>query len=219
MRALITAIALLGCSSAIAAPSKPKQIADQSAMKVGYGAIAISVRSEIFLPDKLDVFFLRDGGKIDNDQDVIRFSRSQSVMAIQNGTTEFATKSYLVKPGRYRLVGYGVNCPSVPAPGMVCAVTVSLGSGGAPITRPSRGYEGETPTFVVADGKLTIAGDFVLLHENQMAWTPLPQPQMDILTTRFPNIAKGGDVTVPSSFRLTREVRPHQMFENFGRKF
>lgn len=213
MRLLLAALALSLAATASAKITKPKQVSGQKAVKAGTGVAVVSIRSEIFLPDKLDVFFQREGAE---GEDVVRFSRSQSVMAIGNDTTDFAVKSYALAPGRYHLVAHGVNCPGVPPPGMGCAIRIGYGP---TISRPSRGYAGETPAFVVEVGKLTIVGDFVLASSNQMLWSALPDVELTALRAKFAALPEAAKPEVPAGFALTRPVRPSGMFDNLGRQY
>ncbi|MFM5949785.1 MAG: hypothetical protein ACKOPM_11240 [Novosphingobium sp.] len=218
IKRLAIALALL---AAIAAPAaagvgKPKQVSAAKSVKPGQGVVAISIRSEIFLPDKLDVFFAREGEPSNQEPTVMRFSRSQSMLAIGNDTTDYAVKSYALPAGRYRLVAHGVNCPGVPPPGMGCAIRLGYGP---TISRPSRGYAGETPSFIVEAGKLTVAGDFLLANSNEMLWSALPDAKLDPVKDKFAALAIAAPPTIPKEFVLNRPVRPAGMFDNFGRKY
>ena len=212
------AIALLAAlpSAAAAGIEKPKQVSAAKAVKPGQGVVVISIRSEIFLPDKLDVFFERQVETPGQPHLVVRFSRSQSMLAIGNDTTDYAVKSYALPAGRYRLVAHGVNCPGVPPPGMGCAIRVGAGP---MISRPSRGYAGETPSFVVEAGKLTMAGDFLLANSNQMLWSALPEANASAAKAKFAAMPDAAPPTVPEGFALNRAVRGTGMFDNFGRKY
>jgi hypothetical protein len=214
----VLAFALLAALStpATAAIEKPKQVSAAKSLKAGQGVVIISIRSEIFLPDKLDVFFAREGDAPGKEAMVVRFSRSQSMLAIGNDTTDYAVKSYALPAGRYRLVAHGVNCPGVPPPGMGCAIRIGAGP---TIPRPSRGYSGETPSFVVEAGKLTVAGDFLLANSNQMLWSTLPDAKLDTAKSKFSALEIVAPPAVPEGFVLTRPVRPTGMFDNFGRKY
>ena len=220
IRLLLTAFTLAILAAPVsAAPPRPKKVTTERAVKQSFGVLAISIRSEIYLPDKLDVFFVRDGGDVRNDKDVFRVSRTQSLLAVDNDTGDFVTKSYLLAPGRYRLAGYGVNCPGVPPPGMVCAVTITMyGIRGAPTARPSRGYTGETPSFEIEPGKLTVIGDLILTNENYMLWAPLPEAEVVKLRTAFPGLSSGSEPVIPEEFVLRRAFQPHGVLENFRRK-
>lgn len=210
--ALLSAITV----PAIAAIEKPKQVSATKSVKSGHGVVVISIRSEIFLPDKLDVFFAREGEPFDKEPNVVRFSRSQSMLAIGNDTTDYAVKSYALPAGRYRLVAHGVNCPGVPPPGMGCAIRLGYGP---TISRPSKGYAGETPTFVVEAGKMTVVGDFLLANSNQMQWSALPDTKLDTVKGKFAALEVAAPPTVPEEFVLNRPVQPAGMFDNFGRKY
>jgi hypothetical protein len=214
MRLLMIALALsLTATAASAKISKPKQVSTAKAVKAGTGVVVVSIRSEIFLPDKLDVFFRREGAE---GEDVVRISRSQSMMAIGNDTTDYAVKSYALAPGRYRLVAHGVNCPGVPPPGMGCAIRLGYGP---TISRPSRGYAGETPVFVVEGGKLTMVGDFLLASTNNMLWSALPETQTTQVKSKFAALPEASQPEIPQGFTLTRPVQPSGIFDNFGRQY
>lgn len=220
MRFLLAILITGATAAAHADPGiKPRQVQSSKALKFGEGAVAVSVRSEIFLPGRLDVFFLRSGGDPKNKNDVIRFSRSQSVMAVGNDTTDFAVKVFALTPGSYKLVAHGVDCPSVPQPGYRCGVTISInGNGGNTISRPSRGYSGETPTFVVESGKLTIVGDLALTSANIIRWSPLPEADTSKIGSGFRETSAAA-LTVPEPFVLKRKLRRQGVFDNFGREY
>lgn len=220
MRYLVMILALSISSMAIAAGSKPSKVSKIKSLKDGEGVVAISVRSEIFLPDRLEVYFLKEGGSIDNKKDVFRFSRRQSFLAVGNDTTDYAVKTFRLPAGKYRLVGHGVNCPSVPKPGYRCSVTVTVnGIGGSPISRPSKGYSGETPSFVVEPQKLTLAGDFLLANTNTILWSEIPESELSGVGSKFGELQRTQEPSVPESFVLSRPVRGRGMFDNMGRRY
>lgn len=220
MRIVVAAVLLCLSSSAFAAGTKPRQISSASSIKEGQGVVAISIRSEIFLPGMLDVYFLREGGSVDNNKDVVRFSRRQSMLAIRNDTTDYAVKTFSLPPGRYHLVAHGMDCPSVPPPGMTCAVTISVnGMKGGTISRPSKGYSGETPAFDVEAGKLTLIGDLLLSEDNTLLWSTLPDAEIEQVKAKFGELSQAADPIVPEVFLLQREIRPSGMFQNMGREY
>jgi len=216
MRIWLAILGLCLASPALAVGTKPGQLSGAQALKQGQGAVVVSIRSEIFLPDALEVYFLREGGSVAEKRDVIRFTRKQSMLAISNDTTDYVVRSYALAPGRYRLIGYGVGCPAVPSPGMVCAISIN---GGIGISRPSRGYAGETPSFEVEAGKLTMLGDLLLAYENAMLWSPLPDSAAGPAVSALAALDRAAAPAIPDSFVLKRAVRPASMFDNFGRRY
>ena len=58
-----------------------ERVSNARAIDDGYGAVTISIRSEIYLDEPLQVFFLREGGSIANDADVVGFRRNQCFFA------------------------------------------------------------------------------------------------------------------------------------------
>ncbi len=205
---------------ALAVGTRPKEVSSPKALKPSDGAVIVSVRSEIYLPEALEVYFLREGGSVDKSADVISFVRKHNYLAMSNTSTGFATRALKVVPGRYRLVGHGMNCPSVPPPGMICSVSISMNGmgGGRGIPRPSRGYAGVTPVFEVIAGKVTNVGDLILCDDNFVRMTALPATELIKMSAKV-----GGDAgpapIVPDEFVMKRAARVNGMFDNIGRQY
>ena len=185
------------------------------------GVVVVSVRSEKYLPGKLNVYFLREGGSIDNDDDVFRFSRKNGFMAVGNDTTDYAPKAFQLPPGRYSLVAHGVDCPGVPRPGQTCGQRMSFGGGGSvSVSRPSRGYASETPSFEVVAGELTNIGDFALTQANVIRWSAIPASEVAEVMEDFSSFPQTSTPVVPDEFVLEdTTLRRLGPFSNMGRRF
>ena len=178
-------LAIPGWSAVHADPgTAPERVSRGSSLDEGMGAVVISIRSALYLEDRLDVFFLREGGEISNDADVVRFDRKQGMLALGNDTAGHKVRAYQLTPGTYRLVAHGVSCPKVPAENERCLVDASLLFGKEEISRPSRGYPDIAPSFEVRAGEVTFAGDFALT-----AHLIPPSPKSSSSNIRSPHAA------------------------------
>ena len=128
MRALLACLFVMclaapGWSAAQADPgTEVERISQPSALDNGYGAVVISIRSSLWLDDPLQVYFLREGGDVSNDADVVRFERKQGLFSFGNDTTKYKIRAFQLTPGTYSLVGHGVGCPKVPAVNERCLI-------------------------------------------------------------------------------------------------
>jgi len=61
----------------------------RDAIESGFGAVIISIRSELYLEEPLEVYFLRENGDVTTPVDVIGFYRKQSFFAFSNSTVKY----------------------------------------------------------------------------------------------------------------------------------
>lgn len=178
-----------------------KKLSRASSLDEGHGALIISIRSEIYLDEPLDLFFLREGGDLANETDVIRLSRSQNPLAFTNSTVRFKVRSYELPEGTYRLIAHGMECPKIPGEDERCLADINdLILGEMTLGRPSRGYPEEAPRFEIRSGEVTIAGDFALTSRNTVEWSEIPADELSKTQRRFKSLANGPAPVVPEDF-------------------
>jgi len=178
-----------------------KKLSRASSLDEGNGALIISIRSEIYLDEPIDLFFLREGGDLNNEDDVIRLSRSQSPLAFTNSTVRYKLRSYQLEAGTYRLIAHGMECPKIPGEDERCLADINdLLLGEMTLGRPSRGYPEEAPRFEIRAGQVTIAGDFALTSRNTVEWSEIPADELGKATRRFKSLGRGPEPTIPEDF-------------------
>ena len=213
-------VSLPAWNAALAEPgTEAERVSRASALDEGLGAIVISIRSELYLDDPLSVYFLREGGSIDNPQDVIRFERKQGFLAFGNDTVKFKVRSYELRPGTYRLIAHGMDCPKIPAEDERCLIEVQGLGGAQELSRPSRGYGEEAPSFEIRAGTVTYAGDFVLMSRNTIEWAEIPGEELKSIRRRFEGMPVGPAPEVPEDFRLRFGVFPREFSDDAGRRY
>ena len=216
------AISPLGSSGAMARDDlgvEPEKISRASKLEPGHGVVIISLRSELYLRAKLDLFFLREGGDLTNPEDVIQISRSQPALAFGNATTKYKPLSVQLPAGRYRMIAHGIKCPKIPAPDERCLVDISFLGMGDTISLPSRGYGEDAPVFEVREGALTIAGDFGLTARNTVEWSELPGDKLNKVAKRFYGLPRGPEPQVDKDYFLKYPLRPRSIEDDRGRRF
>ena len=217
---LFAALAVPGWSMAKADPgTEAERVSRSSSVDEGYGAVVISIRSELFLEDTLGVYFLREGGDISNDADVVRFEREQGMFSFGNDTLGFKVRSFQLRPGTYRLVAHGVSCAKVPAENERCLVDFRGINGTEEISRPSRGYSGNVPSFEVQAGAVTYAGDFVLTARNTVEWAAIPQDRLRRLARRFSDMTRAPEPIVPGDFVLVYGLTARSLEDDYNRRY
>ncbi len=213
-------IALPGWSVAFAEPgTEAERVSRGSAVEGGHGAVVISIRSELYLDDPLQVYFLREGGSITNDADVVRFERRQGFFAFGNDTVEYKVRTFQLRPGTYRLVAHGMNCPKIPAEDERCLIDVSGLGGGEQLSRPSRGYGEIAPKFDVEAGAITYVGDFALTARNTLEWSELPYSELDRIRSRFARLPRAQDPIIPGEYRLQFGLNPRSFEDDRNRRY
>lgn len=205
--------------SANAPAFEAAQVKRASAIAAGHGAVVLSIRSEIYLEEPLDVYFLREGGNIANASDVISFRRKQSFFAFGNSTVEYQVRTYHLRAGTYRLIAHGIDCPKIPAENERCLVDRSGLTGTVEVSRPSRGYGEGAPTFEVREGMLTNAGDFALTARNTIEWSAIPPKDFGKAIQRFRGLQSGPDPVIPDGFRLKYGLFPRSFEDDRGRRY
>ncbi|MEM7778828.1 MAG: hypothetical protein AAF697_00385 [Pseudomonadota bacterium] len=225
MRSFISALLLAtmlvpGWSSLQADPgTEAERVSRASSVDEGMGAVVISIRSALYLEDRLDVFFLREGGNIENDADVVRFGRKQGLLSLGNNTTSYKVRAYQLPPGTYRLVAHGVGCPKVPAVDERCLVDASFLTGTEEISRPSRGYTELAPRFEVRSGQVTYAGDFALTAQNTIEWSVIPADEIERTQRRFSRFPRAPDPEIPEEFALKYVLSPRSLNDDWNRRY
>lgn len=221
MRALIAALLIIfAAAPALAEPgTAPERAGGANAVGQGQGAVVISVRSELFLEDTLQLYFLREGGDIANPSDVIRFGRKQGLLSLGNDTLNFQVRAYRLAPGTYRLIAHGVSCPKIPAENERCLVDWKGILGTEEVSRPSRGYPAIAPTFEVAAGSVTYAGDFVLTARNMVEWQEIPREELRRAERQFASLARAPDPIIPGEYRLKYALKARSLSDDYSRRY
>ncbi|MEO1729706.1 MAG: hypothetical protein AAFR64_03100 [Pseudomonadota bacterium] len=222
MMLVFLAVSPLGESGAMARDGlavEPEKITRASKLEPGHGVVIISLRSELYLRAELDLFFLREGGDLANEEDVIRISRSQPALAFGNATTKYKPLSVQLPAGRYRMAAHGSKCPKIPAPNERCLVDISFLGIGDTISLPSRGYGDDAPIFEVREGALTVAGDFGLTARNTVEWSQIPGKKLNKVIKRFYGLPRGPAPRVGKEYVLKYPLRPRSIEDDRGRRF
>ncbi len=216
-------LALLGAhlaSVAYADPGTPPQrVSRDDALAEGRGAVVISIRSELYLDEPLDVFFLREGGEVTDDSSVFAFRRRQGALAFGNDTLGYQVRVFALPVGTYRLVAHGMNCPKVPAEDERCLVERRGLNGTQEVSRPSRGYGAIAPTFEVRPDALTYAGDYVLTARNTIEWSQIPYEKLDKVRRRFADLEAGPAPVIPGEYRLRYGLNARSYNDDAGRRY
>ncbi|MEP1422184.1 MAG: hypothetical protein ABJK59_10485 [Erythrobacter sp.] len=203
-----------------AAPAvEAQQVKRASAIDPGFGGVIISIRSELYLEEPLDVYFLREGGKIANPSDVFRFGRKQSFFAFGNSTVKYQVRAYQLPVGTYRMVAHGIDCPKIPAQDERCLIDRRGLTGTVEVSRPSRGYDAIAPTFEVREGTLTNAGDFALTARNTVEWSAIPPMELSKVGRRFRDLPSGPEPVIPEGFALKFGLFPRSFEDDRGRRY
>lgn len=199
---------------------KVERLKRASSLEAGNGALVISIRSEIFLDEPLDLFFLREGGEVTNESDVIRLTRKQNQLAFTNSTTKYKVRAYQLRQGTYRLVAHGMDCPKIPAKDERCLSDVSgLLLGKLVLGRPSRGYGEEAPSFEIRAGEVTYAGDFALTSRNTVEWSAIPQDELGRSIRSVRGLERGPEPAVPEDFVLKFGLFPRSFETDAKRRY
>ena len=157
MRHLSLALLLLA-AAAPALAIEPGPVASAKEVKAGMGAVRLSVQSQTQQMGTLHVWFLRVGGDASRKQDLLEFERKVGVPIAGVNMIDSKPRVYALPPGRYRLLGHGVKCGSVPPEGTTACSVTQYGSYETPALR----YGETAPSFEVVAGRLTDAGEFIL---------------------------------------------------------
>lgn len=218
--ALSLSLALPGWSAALADPgTEAERVSRASSLDSGMGAVVISIRSELFLEDALGVYFLREGGNIANDADVVRFERRQGMLSLGNDTLGFKVRAFQLRPGTYRLVAHGVSCAKIPALNERCLVDFNGLAGSQEISRPSRGYDEIAPSFEVRAGAVTYAGDFILTARNTVEWAEIPYEELRRTERRFTGLPRAPEPIIPGEYRLIYGLHARSLEDDWNRRY
>ncbi|MEM1051500.1 MAG: hypothetical protein AAGI28_05325 [Pseudomonadota bacterium] len=196
-----------------------ERIKRASAVKAGYGAVVISIRSELYLDEPIDVFFLKEGGDSNNNSDVVRFSRRQNPLSFSNSSVKHKVRAYQLPAGTYRLIAHGMDCPKVPAENERCLIDRTGLTDKVEISRPSRGYGEIAPTFEVHAGQMTYAGDFALTARNTLEWSELPSNELAKIRRRMNGMPQGPSPVIPESFKLKYGLFPRSYGDDRRRRY
>ncbi|MDJ0977521.1 MAG: hypothetical protein QNI87_03215 [Erythrobacter sp.] len=219
--AALCAVPLAPARAAANDPGRvPEKVSRASALDPGHGAVIVSVRSELFLLAELNVWFLREGGDIANEADLIRVSRKESSLSMGgNSTTKYKPLAVQLPAGRYRLVGHGAKCEKVPAPNERCLADVKFAGIGETVSFPSRGYDEGSPVFEVREGELTVAGDFGLTARNTLEWSEIPPEKLGKIARKFASLPRAPAPEVAEDYRLKYPLRPRSYNDDRGRRY
>lgn len=209
----------VSAQSAAAPAVEAVEVKRASAIDPGFGAVIISIRSELYLEEPLDVYFLREGGDITNPADVVSFGRKQSFFAFGNSTVKYQVRAYRLRAGTYRLVAHGIDCPKIPAEDERCLIDRRGLTGTVEVSRPSRGYGETAPTFEVREGMLTNAGDFALTSRNTIEWSAIPPKEFGKASQRFRSLQSGPEPVIPEGFELKYGLFPRSFEDDRHRRY
>lgn len=196
-----------------------ERVSSASALADGHGAVVISIRSEIYLEDRLDVYFLREGGSRTNDADIVRFGRKQGLLSLGNDTVNYKIRAYQLPAGTYRLIAHGVGCPKIPTEEERCLVDVSGIFGSAEFSRASRGYPAIAPSFEVRAGTVTHAGDFALTARNMIEWSEIPREEISGIERRFASLPRAPEPLIPGEYRRKYGLFPRSLEDDWDRRY
>jgi len=198
-----------------------ERIKRASAVDPGHGAVVISIRSELYLDEPLDVYFLKEGGDLSNPSDVISFSRKQSFFAFGNSTVKYDVRAFQLRAGTYRLVAHGIDCPKIPAENERCLIDRPgfwVGSS-VEVSRPSRGYPEEAPRFEVRKGEVTYAGDYALTSRNTIEWSVIPAGEMKKASRIVRGLNRGPEPVIPEGYKLKYGLFPRSYEDDRQRRY
>ncbi|WP_330662383.1 hypothetical protein [Erythrobacter sp.] len=186
----------------------------------GEGVVVLSVRSELYLEEPLDLYFALESAGDENGTDaIVRVERRQGAFAFGNDTVEYRPRGYRLPAGSYRLLAHGIDCAKVPAPDERCLIERRGIIGRIEISRPSRGYGEDAPRFEVREGAVTYAGDFALTARNSVEWSPVPAEELAKLRRRFAGLEAGPAPEIPEGFRLKYGLRARSFQDDRGRRY
>ena len=217
-RTIACALAVLWVTGGPAAAQEPRELSSQTALPTGMGAIRLSLRSQLQLPETLHLWFLpaREGAV--DSKEGLRFERKQGVPLAGSNMIDSRPRVYSVRPGRYRLAAHVTGCEQLPPPGTVCSKNWN------PL--PTGTYLQESVTFEVRAGELTDAGEFVLelppsvdlggtvsfreglkqMRDAQIRWRKIATP----IPAAFTAMKLGATPEVPAAMQshLQCEIKP-----------
>lgn len=225
MRSIFLALAMIclavpAWSSVSAEPGvEAKRVSRPASLDDGFGVVVVSIRSEIYLDDPLHIYFVREGGDINRNEDVIWFERRQSFFAFGNDTVKYRVETYQLPAGTYRLAAHGMNCAKVPAEDERCLVDVTGLTGTVQLSRPSRGYGEEAPVFEVKAGSITYAGDFALTARNTVEWSEVPAPELARIRRKFRQLPLAPVPIVPEEFIREYGLFPREYDDDMNRRY
>jgi hypothetical protein len=188
--------ALLVFLNSAAIGSEPRALSKPEELHAGEGAVQLSARSQRLFRERLEIWFLREGGSEANADDLVAFSRVQkfgrpSMLASQ-------PRIYALKVGQYRLIAHLVGCVGLPPAGQACVAGKD--------ELPTRRYAGAVPSFTVEAGKITRAGEYILEYPRekievddslaQIRWRPFVYP----LVNGFAGLDSGPAPETPQAF-------------------
>ena len=139
---------------------EPKEMKSEKGLKPDEGIVRLSVRSQRQFIETAYLYFVQLNPDGSDGARVLRFERGAGVPVMGSNMIDVKAKYYRVPEGRYRLLAYTVACADLPAPGTVCLF------GGRPL--PTEAYTAGSPSFEVAHGAVTDAGDFVIEYTRDV---------------------------------------------------
>lgn len=219
--AAMTSVALSGANPLFAQSMgvEAERVKRASAIDKDNGAVVISIRSEVYLDEPLDLYFLREGGEVGIPSDVVQLSRRQNPLAFGNSTVKFQVRAYQLRAGTYRLVAHGMDCPKIPAENERCLIDQRGLNGTVEVSRPSRGYGEIAPTFKILSGSVTYAGDFALTARNTVEWSQIPAKELERISRQFSSMQRGPEPQIPEGFNLKYGLFPRSYGDDRGRRY
>lgn len=222
MKRILLALAVLAAATPASA-IEPRSIRSSKQVKPTAGAIRLSVRSQVQQMGTLHVWLVRADGDPANEEDILKFERGQGVPLAGSNMMDTRPLVFAVRPGRYRLLAHGVQCPTLPPEGTIaCSITQGFSSSRTSAAR----YGLDAPEFVVDAGRLTDVGDLILeasagapiaegaafdfMRANPGAFQVRVQPVARAAPNGFETMAAGPVPVVPVAFRsqITCAKRP-----------
>lgn len=207
--AILTALALAVPASAI----EPRAIRSAKQVKAPNGALRLSIRSQVQQQGTLHVWFVRIDGDPANKADILKFERGQGVPLAGSNMMDTRPLVFAVRPGRYRLLAHGVQCPGLPPEGtFACSVTQF----GSTTQKSAARYGVGAPEFEVISGRMTNVGDVILeaapgspideetafdfMRANARSFQIRVQPPAQALPEAFAGLSGGPAPVVPPEF-------------------
>ena len=92
-------------------------------------------------------------------------------------------------------------------------------TGKVEVSRPSRGYGEDAPSFEVRAGAVTYAGDFALTSRNAMEWSVIPNEELGAIRRRFGSLERAPDPVVPEEYRRRYGLFPRSYEDDRGRRY
>jgi hypothetical protein len=200
-----------------AAMFEPKEVKSVRQIGAGDGFVRLSLRTQRQFIETAYLYFVQIKPDGSDGERIVRFERGAGVPLMGTNMIDVKPKYYAVPAGKYRLLAYTVACGAIPGPRAVCSFYGH--------DLPTGHYGAGSPTFEVASGKLTDAGDFVIEYVREadldnfdlfserfsvegygIRWRPIKA----LVSPDFAGIGVGVEPIVPAEFhsRIECDERP-----------